>query len=227
MINFIIFIFYPHQGHISKVGYAIMFLDKYCLGNETTNTMDIDFFDSSYTFAQESIQVGCCARDTTLTNVTCGQGISCKGQCSAIEASLCPSSNCTMDPKDCMPNRVVAQDDGRVRSYATLPSWVFNWCTHRCPVRYHTSCCFHPTCRRLRGSLCNWMNYLTGRTILLFLNFHERATLQAALASHRAPFPTVSGAARCRKSPFLTPLSWTVTPIPTAVSKQNTPKISP
>ena len=124
--------------------------------------MDIDFFDSSYTFAQESIQVGCCARDTTLTDVTCGQGISCKGQCSAIEASLCPSSNCTRDPEDCRPNLQDVQEDGRVRSYDTLPSWVFNWCTHRCPVRYHPSCCFHPTCRRRRWKLCRWMNYLTG-----------------------------------------------------------------
>ena len=71
-------------------------------GNTTKS--DVDFFDSAFTFLNESIEVGCCARDTTLTNVTCGQGTSCIGQCSAIDASLCPSGNCTEDSADCQPN---------------------------------------------------------------------------------------------------------------------------
>ena len=134
----------------------------YCKGNSIT--AEVDFFDFAFTFSSESIEVGCCDHDTTLTNVTCGQGSSCTGQCSAIEASLCPSGNCTEDPEDCRPNLLLAEEegDGKGRSYATLPSWVFNWCTHRCPVRYHPSCCFHPTCRRRRWKLCSWMNYLTG-----------------------------------------------------------------
>ena len=134
----------------------------YFKGNPATT--DVDFFDSAFTFSNVSIEVGCCARDTRLTNVTCGRGTSCTGQCSAIEASLCPSGNCTEDPEDCRPNLLLAEEegDGKGRSYATLPSWVFNWCTHRCPVRYHPSCCFHPTCRRRRWKLCSWMNYLTG-----------------------------------------------------------------
>ena len=130
----------------------------------TTTTTDVDFFDSAFTFSNESIEIGCCARDTSLTNVTCGQGTSCTGQCSAIEASLCPSGNCTGNFEDCSPSLGLdeGEDLGKGRSYATLPSWVFNWCTHRCPVRYHPSCCFHPTCRRRRWKLCRWMNYLTG-----------------------------------------------------------------
>ena len=130
----------------------------------TTTTTDVDFFDSAFTFSNESVEVGCCARDTSLTNVTCGQGASCSGQCSAIEASLCPSGNCTGNFEDCSPSLGLdeGEDLGKGRSYATLPSWVFNWCTHRCPVRYHPSCCFHPTCRRRRRKLCRWMNYLTG-----------------------------------------------------------------
>ena len=137
---------------------------NYFLFKGNTTTTEVDFFDSAFTFSNVSIEVGCCARDTRLTNVTCGRGTSCTGQCSAIEASLCPSGNCTEDPEDCRPNLLLAEEegDGKGRSYATLPSWVFNWCTHRCPVRYHPSCCFHPTCRRRRRKLCSWMNYLTG-----------------------------------------------------------------
>ena len=132
--------------------------------NNQTSTSDVDFFDSSFTFSNESIEVSCCTRDASLTSVTCGRGSSCTGQCSAIEASLCPSGNCTEDPEDCRPNLLLAEEegDGKGRSLDTQPSWVFNWCTHRCPVRYHPSCCFHPTCRRRRWKLCSWMNYLTG-----------------------------------------------------------------
>ena len=170
-----------------------------------------------------SIEVGCCARDTRLTNVTCGRGTSCTGQCSAIEASLCPSGNCTEDPEDCNPNLLLAEEegDGKGRSYATLPSWVFNWCTHRCPVRYHPSCCFHPTCRRKRRRHCSWMNYLTGDP--LFLNFVQRTTPQATPVPNRAASPTASGAVRFRKSRFPTAHSWTETPTPTLVSWQKSP----
>ena len=69
--------------------------------NNQTSTSDVDFFDSSFTFSNELIEVGCCTRDAILTSVTCGRGSSCTGQCSAIEASLCPSGNCTGDPEDC------------------------------------------------------------------------------------------------------------------------------
>jgi len=62
---------------------------------------DVSFFDASFTFSKKQIEVGCCAKDNTLTNVTCGQGASCQGQCSAIEASLCPSGKCTGNPDDC------------------------------------------------------------------------------------------------------------------------------
>ena len=72
------------------------------LGVESqTSTTYADFFDSSFTFFNESIQVRCCAPDLTLTNVTCGQGTSCIGRCSAIGASLCLSEVCTADPDDC------------------------------------------------------------------------------------------------------------------------------
>merc|ERR1712223_1801623 len=79
-----------------------------------TSTTYADFFDSSFTFFNESIQVRCCSPDLKLTNVTCGQGTSCIGQCSAIGASLCLSGNCTEDPQDC--NLILDSAEARMRS---------------------------------------------------------------------------------------------------------------
>ena len=131
-------------------------------GNATTT--DVEFFDSAFTFSNESIEVGCCARDTSLTKVICGQGSSCIGQCSAIEASLCPSGNCTGNPEDCQPNLGLEEGEDPEERYSVsaLPSWAFKWCAPRCLVRYHSVCCFHPTCRSKRRKLCSWMNYFTG-----------------------------------------------------------------
>ena len=69
------------------------------------------------------------------------------------------------------------------------------------------------------------MNYLTGDP--LFLNFVQTTTPQATPAPNLAAFPTVSGAARCRKSRFLTQLSWTVTPTPIRVSDLKLPQSLP
>ena len=132
---------------------------------DNATTTDVDFFDSAFTFSNESIEVGCCARDSSLTNVTCGRGTSCIGQCSAIQASLCPSGNCTEDPEDCRPSLLLDEGGDHERrgfSVATRPSWEFRWCVPGCRVRYHSACCFHPTCRAQRGQLCSWMNYFTG-----------------------------------------------------------------
>ena len=132
--------------------------------NNQTSTSDVDFFDSSFTFSNESIEVSCCTRDASLTSVTCGRGSSCTGQCSAIEASLCPSGNCTGNFEDCSPSLGLdeGENHGKGRSAATRPSWEFRWCVPACQVRYHSACCYHPTCRAQRGQLCSWINYLTG-----------------------------------------------------------------
>ena len=154
----------------------------YFEGNITT--LNVDFFDSAFTFSNESIQVSCCARDTTLTNVTCGQGTSCIGQCSAIEASLCPSGICTKDPEDCNPSIVLDEGENhgrRVPSLAALPSWAFKWCLPRCRVRYHSACCFHPTCYKRRRQRCSYMKYFTGFLcnywVYLYENNHARQLL--------------------------------------------------
>ena len=169
--------------------------------------------------------MGCCAQDTTLTNVTCGEGLSCTGQCSAIGATLCPSGNCTENPEDCRLSPLLDQEEGHSRkgpSISALPSWAFKWCAPRCKVYYHAVCCFHPTCRWKKWDQCNWMRYHTGR-------FHSRSFMkehiQVTLALHRVSFLMVSGAAKSRKSPSLMPLSWTVTQIPTMVrSEKNSQK---
>ena len=52
----------------------------------------------------------------------------------------------------------------------------------------------------------------------LDFHFSNNTTPQATPVPNLAAFPTASGAARCRKSQFLTPLSWTERPTPTRVS---------
>ena len=132
---------------------------KSCFFKGNITTLNLDFFDSAFTFSNESIQVPCCARDTTLTNVTCGEGLSCTGQCSAIGATLCPSGNCTENPEDCRLSPLLDQEEGHSRkgpSISALPSWAFKWCAPRCKVHYHAVCCFYPTCRRKKWDQCNW-----------------------------------------------------------------------
>ena len=129
------------------------------------NSSGHDFFESSFTFSNQSIEVSCCNVDMVVTNVTCGNGTSCVGACSAIEASLCPSGNCTGDPDDCRPN--LSTEDGSSNSnpgpaLATRPPWEFKWCLPSCPVLHHTACCFHPTCYSRKPVDCDWMNYFTG-----------------------------------------------------------------
>ena len=109
-------------------------LNLSCHSSGNANTTDVDFFDSSFTFSNESIEVGCCDRDMTLTNVTCGEGVSCIAVCSAIDASLCPSANCTEDRGDCVIHPASeVQGNGEGSSVTesaptTGASWEFNWC---------------------------------------------------------------------------------------------------
>ena len=107
----------------------------FIIGNTTTT--EVDFFDSAFTFTNESIEVGCCSPNTTLTKVTCGQGTSCTGECSAIGASLCPSGTCTEDPEDCSPSLLLEQasredSSGKERSVASRPPWQLKWCAPGC-----------------------------------------------------------------------------------------------
>ena len=108
--------------------------------------------------------------DYTTKNATCGQGVSCQGQCSALGASLCPSGNCTDDPRTC--EVVFESSEGRQRgsrSIATYSGSDLTWCTnakHECRVRNHKECCYYPTCVTKkwpgRKEACAWLRYLTG-----------------------------------------------------------------
>ena len=65
---------------------------------------DIDSVDETLTSAEENPNVTCCFSETgEARNVTYGGGLSCAGRCSAIGAELCPSGNCTSDPRDWNP----------------------------------------------------------------------------------------------------------------------------
>ena len=129
-----------------------------------TTTSDVDFFDSSFTFYNESIQVSCCGRDKTVTTKTCGLGASCIGQCSAIDASLCLSGNCTGNPEDCRLGQE-AKLNRKKRSSQTGSSSDYRWCYPDCRVAKHPSCCFNPHCKSIRPKRCKYLNYFTGKYI--------------------------------------------------------------
>ena len=103
---------------------------------------------------------------------TCGQGASCAGQCSALGASLCPSGECTDDPRTCcLEFRRKNEDKGG--STATLSGSDLSWCTntiHQCRVRTYQDCCYNPNCLEWKGrkKACSWLSYLTGNFFLLF-----------------------------------------------------------
>ena len=122
-----------------------------CL-SDNSNT----FFDSVFTLFNETIQVGCCHPNMTMTTVTCGLGMSCTGKCSAIDASLCPSGLCTDDPRDC--NLNLEAEEERLRSggtsFATLSSWQLRRCAPGCRVKHAPACCFHPQCTKCKDKIC-------------------------------------------------------------------------
>ena len=115
--------------------------------------------------------MGCCSPNTTLTKVTCGQGTSCTGECSAIGASLCPSGTCTEDPEDCSPSLLLEQasredSSGKQRAATSRPSWELRWCAPGCStlqihynlssleVQRYCSETLPPGCRVRKHSAC-------------------------------------------------------------------------
>ena len=122
----------------------------------------------------QTIEVTCCHSNKSIENVTCGFGVSCEGKCSAVDAVLCPSGNCTGDPEDCEydfekpeeEEREEEEEDGENGSPSTSPSDAFRWCNPICPVRTHPECCYNPACYKKETETCNWIAYLTGGWIL-------------------------------------------------------------
>ena len=156
------------RDSISKLPQHIIFhellhpLRQYFLGN-TTTVPSVDFFDNAFTFSNNVSKVTCCHPDNTPKVATCGQGVSCEGQCSALGASLCPSGECT--DCDLEFNEENTERQQRGRSTATLSGTDLAWCTSDgCRVRKHKGCCYNPKCLTWKGrkETCQWLNYLTG-----------------------------------------------------------------
>ena len=137
----------------------------------------MDFFDNAFTFSNHTSNVTCCHPDNTPKVVTCGQGASCAGQCSALGASLCPSGECTDDPRTCdLEFRGEnAEEEESGGSTATLSGTDLDWCTnakHQCRVRTYKDCCYNPKCLKWngRGEACSWLNYLTGMSFITYFS---------------------------------------------------------
>ena len=130
---------------------------QWCPGN-TTTTASVDFFDNAFTNSKNRSTVTCCHPDNTFEVATCGQGASCAGACSALDASLCPSGICTDDPDTCQISY------NSELSTATLSGDDLKWCTgDGCRVRIHPECCYNPNCREgERAEICGWVELLTG-----------------------------------------------------------------
>ena len=110
----------------------------------------MDFFDIAFTFSNHTSNVTCCHPNNTFEVATCGQGASCVGQCLALGATLCPSGECTDDPRTCdlKFRSELAEDEQRV-AWSDL-----SWCTnsqHQCRVRKHRDCCYNPNCLKWPG----------------------------------------------------------------------------
>ena len=136
----------------------------------------MDFYDTSFSLANHTTNTSCCTSDNQLLSISCGRGLSCAGQCSALQATLCPTNNCTGDPRDCQPNMV---EEGRERGVApaNLPSWVFSWCTSNCRwVSYYPACCYNPKCLKKKARVCKRLkNYLGLSALSLMFTNHLSA----------------------------------------------------
>ena len=134
----------------------------------TTPAPSVDFFDNAFTFSNHSSNITCCKDDNTSEEATCGQGVSCAGQCSALGASLCPSGDCTDFPGTCNLDFGGGKDERSGRSTDSHTGSDLDWCTnakHQCKVRKHKDCCYSKKCLKWDGRLeaCSWLNFLTGK----------------------------------------------------------------
>ena len=79
------------------IGLNIKGLHYFPLGNKSLSALE--FYETSFSLANNLTNTSCCSSTNKLLNVTCGSGLSCAGQCSALGASLCPTGNCTGNPQ--------------------------------------------------------------------------------------------------------------------------------
>ena len=135
-------------------------------GNATLLTANTNaFFEDTLSNANKSIKVTCCHANQSIEVKTCGFGASCEGKCTAINAYLCPSGNCTGEIRDCeydFDRENGGDEPDESSSIATEPSSSFNWCSPRCPVVKHKACCFNPKCFKKKSERCKFISFLTG-----------------------------------------------------------------
>ena len=176
---------------------------------ETTTSTSIVAFDEAFSKAENISTVTCCFRETKeVVNVTCGNGTSCAAECTAQEAELCPSGNCTDNPRDW---EVQFTGSGGV-SPSTLTSSDLKWCHPRCQVQAYPVCCYNPLCFDKRPVSCNWFNLLTGKFQRSFSISQSESKSEYLRQVNRVRrqqlFPMAVGLARCKKRPFEVPPSW-------------------
>ena len=79
-----------------------------------------------------------------------------------IQASLCPSSNCTGDPEDCRLEPLMEQGvEAPLRCDACVDSSAVGWCRPECPVDDNEECCYNPHCYNCNKDACWWRDYMT------------------------------------------------------------------
>ena len=117
-----------------------------------------------------TITTTCCASDQSPMNISCGQSMSCSARCTSLGASLCPTQQCTEDPKDCRPEWPPKEEESTTRSKrraAVKPSQAYSWCPRYCKwVWYYPACCLHPTCYKKQPRRCNWLYYYLGNMLV-------------------------------------------------------------
>ena len=129
----------------------------------------LSFYDNTLTANNETTIVTCCGISLSPQNVSCGRGVSCSGQCSAKDASLCPSGMCDQ----CEQGIQLEEEQITERRFApvTLPSWALAHCPRLCYspnarrvlTRYWPLCCYHPICKAMsvvRSKCVNHAVYL-------------------------------------------------------------------
>ena len=141
----------------------------------------MEFFESSFSFTNETSIVPCChPNNFTTAHVACGLGASCAGQCSAIGASLCPSGVCTERYKDCEIDMDVW---GKSRASVTGSAASYRWCYPACNVEKHQGCCHNPNCYKDHKELCKFKSFMTG------MNHNHCEIRDAELPFRSIPFP--------------------------------------
>ena len=183
-------------------------------GNTASNvglTSTIDTYEEALSKSENISTVTCCFRETGQTfKATCGNGTSCAAKCTAQEAELCPSGNCTDDPRDWEISFTGTGSGGS--SPSTLASSDLKWCNPSCRVIANPVCCYNPLCFDKRPDSCKWFNFLTGRFQQSFPTSKPEYLCQVNLVRCQELFPMAVGLARCRKRPSRAPPSSTERP---------------